>query len=208
MLVHNVEQGSPEWHACRLGIPTASAFDKIITAKGESSKQADGYANELLAEIMAGESLEGFEGTPWMNRGKELEAEAVQYYELQRDIETVKIGFVTTDDRTAGCSPDRLVGEDGLLEMKIPKPKNHVEYLLSPKIDRDYYPQIQGQLFVTGRAWVDIMSYHPKLPPVIVRVKRDPDYLFSMARYLSDFTKLMQEKRNKLITLGHLKEAA
>lgn len=204
MKIHDVEQGSPEWLACRLGIPTASEFDRIITPTGKPSTQDEAYANRLIAEIMTGKPVDEYEGNSWMVRGRELEAEAVRFYELQRDVETVKVGFVTDDARTMGCSPDRLVGDDGLLEIKCPAPHTHVQYLIEERVDRKYYTQVQGQMLVTDRQWADLMSYHPEMPPVITRIRRDVTYLAFLSELLVAFSAKLQAKKQKLIELGHL----
>jgi hypothetical protein len=205
MIVHDVLQGSPEWLACRLGIPTASEFDKIITAGGQTSRQAGSYADRLLAEIMVGKPVETFKGTAWTGRGNDLEPDAAAFYELQRDVETVRVGFCTDDTRTMGASPDRLIGEDGLLEIKCPAPHTHVKTLLDQNLDRDHYPQIQGQLLVTGKKWVDIISYHPEMPSLILRVERDEAYLSTMRKLLNDFQRDLQTKRGKMVVLGYMK---
>ena len=198
MKIHNFEQGSKEWHAARLGIPTASAFEKIITPGGVASKSADDYANKLIAEIMSGESSETFDGNKWTQRGKELEPDAILYYEQLRNVTVQKVGFITDDARTMGCSPDGLIGDDGMLEIKILSPQNHVAQMLKPSADREHYPQIMGQLFVAKRKWVDIMAYHPQMPAVIVRVERDDKYFFELTRLMAQFNKMLGEKMKTL----------
>lgn len=204
MLVHNVTQGTPEWLQCRLGIPTASEFDKIITPTGKPSAQADAYMNKLLAEMMVGKPVDTFEGNTWTERGNELEPSAVSFYELQNDVEATAVGFITDDARTMGCSPDRLIGEHGLLECKCPAPHTHVEYLLNRKIDQKYYPQLQGQLLVTGRQWVDIISYHPEMAPVVIRVEQDVAFFYTLKVLLAEFTAKLNRKRERLIDMGYL----
>lgn len=204
MLIHDVEQNSPEWHALRAGKPTASEFDKIFTPTGRDSKQAEGYANRLLAELIVGGQVETWGGNMWTDRGHELEAEAADYYAIRTGATLEKTGFITDDDCTMGASPDRLVNDDGLLEIKCPSPHVHVEYLLNEKIDNGYFTQLQGQMLVTGRLWVDIISYHPNMPPVIMRVPRDAIYISKLRGKLADFKIMMEEKRQRLIELGHL----
>ncbi len=201
MIVHNVEQGSREWLECRLGIPTASAFKKIITPTGKLSAQARQYAYLLCAERLLNGVQGSLDGMAWMERGKELEAEAVKSYEFEQDVVTKTVGFITTDCGQIGCSPDRLVGDDGLLEIKCPAPSTHVGYLLDG-MDKDYIPQVQGQLFVTGRAWCDWYSYNPAMPSVRVRVFPDAEYQANMAVALSDFVKMKLEFMDKLQNLG------
>lgn len=202
MQIHNIEQGTPEWYAIRAGKPTASGFDKILSPTGKPSTQADAYANSLLAEIMAGGAVEEWEGNQWTERGNEFEDEAVLFYEMQKDIEAEKVGFVT--NHGVGCSPDRFVGEDGLLEIKCPKASTQVKYLLNNKLESKYIPQIQGQLYVTGRKWCDWLSYSPELPSIIIRVERDESYITSLSGALQRFLKTLDDKRQRMIELGHL----
>jgi hypothetical protein len=103
-----------------------------------------------------------------------------------------------------GCSPDRLIGDDGLLEIKVPKGGTHISYLLKADLDKDYYPQAQGQLLVTGRAWVDMISYHPKMQPQIIRVHRNNDFLFTLTGLLANFNKAMREKISILTAKGYM----
>lgn len=202
------EQGTMDWLQARIGIPTASGFEKIITPTGKASTQAEAYSEKLLAEYILGYPVETFTGNAHTERGKELEPHAVRFYEVQRDVDTKPVGFCTDDARTIGASPDRLVGDDGLLEIKCPAPQTHVHYLLTGEIDKGYWPQVQGQLLVTGRKWVDWLSYHPEMPPVIIRVERDEAYLATMATLLKEFTEKLEKKREKLISLGHLERKA
>lgn len=209
MRIVECEQGTPEWYAARAGIPTASEFDKILTGGGKASGQADSYANVLLAEEMAGGHVPTWGGNIWTQRGKELEDEAANWYAYEQDVELVKVGFCVADDGLSGCSPDRLIGLNGsgLLETKCPSPQVHVAYMLDPTgLRKDYFSQAQGQMFVTGRQWVDVMSYFPKLAPVIVRIDRDTTYLAKLRREMGDFHLLLQEKRQQLIKLGYMKE--
>ena len=192
-------QGSPEWLRLRSGIPTTSEFKKIITPKtGELSKSADSYMNSLLAEWMVGHPFEVEAKSKWMERGTELEAEAVKAFEFQEDRETALAGFITDDSGMIGCSPDRLIGEDALLEIKCPAHTTHVSYMLTKKPEEEYRPQLQGQLWVTGRQAVYIVSYHPELPSVIMRVERNEEYIDKLARAVTGFVEVMLDVRGKL----------
>lgn len=197
MKLHDVEQGTPEWYAARTGVFTASDFGKILTPKTLSlSKQAEELENKIVAEILTGQSTEAFNGNGWTQRGKELEAEAVLFYEGFYECETQRIGFATNDEGTIGCSPDRFVGDDGLLEIKCPAPHNHVKLLLDGMVGEDHKPQIQGQLLVTGRKWVDAFSYHPEIKPSIIRVGRDEGYIEMLAAALATLVSNVQTKLN------------
>ena len=204
MIIHDVLQGSTDWLALRAGIPTASAFDRIVTPKGKPSTQAEKYMHQLLAERMMGHPVLQV-ATYWMGRGQQLEGEAVSYYEGVRDLDTTIIGFITNDERTIGASPDRFVGEDGLLEVKCPAEHTHVAYLLTRSVDAEYYPQVQGQLWVTGRKWLDVLSYHPEMPIALVRVERDDGYIKTLSAGVSDFSVALEAKAVELRERGWIK---
>lgn len=173
MIHHDVVQGTEAWLTLRAGIPTASQFHKIITPKTRKlSAQAEDYLYKLVAERALGRYLEDTRGFYWAERGKELEAHAVAFYEAMRNVTTTPIGFITNDDGTIGASPDRLVGDDGLLEIKCPAPQNHMAYLLGDPVSSDYWLQIQGQLWISERDWTDVVSYHPDLGGTVIRVNR------------------------------------
>ena len=188
-LIHNVRQGSDEWEALRRGKPTASQFDKIITPLGKASAQWEVYANKCIAELILKRRIDdAMASSGAMERGHYLEDEAMRYYEAQTGFDTKLVGFVTTDDGRVGCSPDRLVGDDGLLELKCPLPHTQIGYLLKGGIEDKYKPQLQGQLFVTGRQWVDILAYDPDFPDhVIMRVEREAAYLACLETLLQRF---------------------
>jgi len=204
MIIHDVIQGSTEWLAIRAGIPTASAFDRIVTPKGKLSTQAEKYMHQLLAERMMGRPVLQVQ-THWMGRGTALEGEAVLYYEGVRELDTTVIGFVTNDEKTIGASPDRFVGEDGLLEIKCPAEHTHVGYLLTRAVDAEYWPQVQGQLWITGRKWLDIVSYHPEMPIAIVRVERDNDYISLLAYAVGEFSVSLERQASALKERGWIK---
>ena len=187
MIIHDVEQNSPEWYEARAGIPTASEFNKILTSTGKPSTQAEAYANKLAAERLTGQPCKDFEGSAYTERGHEFEGEAANFYAFDKDAEPLQVGFVTDDQKQYGCSPDRLIGEEGILEIKCPSAHVHVGYMRKQKIDSKYLVQCHGQLLVTGRKWIDWMSYHPDLKPVIIRLERDEGFLSSLAGALENF---------------------
>lgn len=206
MIELDVEQGSIEWFEARLGIPTASRFKDILTGTGKLSSSSEKYMNELLAEMIAGKPLETFK-SEWMERGNELEQEAADMYSFLKEIDVQKAGFVVHKDRLAGASPDRFISDDGLLEIKCPAPHTHVDYLLRNKIDIAYVPQVQGQLWITGRKWCDWFSYHPDMPSVCVRVERDEDYIAKLEEVIRAFNERLSDKKNLLIERGIINDA-
>lgn len=209
MIVHTVQQGSAEWLQLRSGVPTASCFSQILTPGGKPSESARGYLHKLIAERMMGKPLVEHVST-WMDRGLQTEEEAVSYYELQRGCDTEKVGFVTNDAGTIGASPDRLVGADGLLEIKVPSPQVHISYLIGAKgVDKAYIPQTQGQLWICERSWLDIESYSPDgMPSAIIRVERDEEYIGKLAAAVSEFSRVLEENAAELTARGLLKKVA
>lgn len=193
MKIVECEQGSYEWIKARLGIPTASNFKKILTEKTlKPSSQSTDYMYRCLAEWHIGQPLEDV-STLMMERGTELEAEARNWYGFQRNIDPVQVGLCTTEDGKIGASPDALVGEEGVLEIKCPQPHTHLRYLRGDI--QDYRLQMQGQLYVTGRDWCDFLSYHPSLPNEIVRIEKDHEVQQALDKALTEFcNKLEKEK--------------
>ena len=186
MIRLNMAQGSREWIQARLGIPTASQFHRIISPKTmKPSASAGGYLYELVAERIIGESLDELV-TAYMERGAALEDEAVKFYELQRNLDTERVGFCLRDDGRVGCSPDRLVGGDGGLEIKCPSAKTHVGYLIGEP-QNEYRAQVQGCLWITGRDWWDWLSFHPDMPPALIRFRRDEEFIAALDEAMSEF---------------------
>lgn len=180
MIRVDVAQGSREWLRARAGIPSASNAHRIVTpAKGAPSSAMHGYACELLAEQALGRPLDDAT-TGYMQRGTQLETEARAWYALQRDTDVEQVGFLLRDDRQFGCSPDALVGDDGGLEIKCPSADKHLSYMLG-EAESLYRCQIQSALWVTGREWWDFVSFHPELPPVLIRFQRDEEFIAKLA---------------------------
>jgi len=180
--VFNCEQGTPEWHMCRLGIPTASEF-KSVLAKGEG-KMRRAYMYKLIGERKTGETSENY-SNGHMERGKEMEAEARDLYTFMKDIEPSRVGFLRNYE--AGCSPDGFVGATGLIEIKTKLPHLQVEVLLADRLPPEHVAQCQGALWVAEREWIDFCSYWPKLPLFVKRVYRDEAYIKRLSLEVSEF---------------------
>jgi len=192
MIIVEMEQRSPEWLAARCGIPTASNFDKIITTKGEPSKQAQKYLYQLAGERVTGFQEETYQNGA-MQRGIEMEAEAIEFYELVKDVKVQRVGICyPNEDKKFSCSPDGLVGDKGLIEIKCPMLATHVGYLLADDMPSDYFQQVQGQLLVTGREWCDFLSYSPGLKPLLIRVMRDEPFLKKLEAELAAFCQQLE----------------
>jgi len=203
MIILDCEQGTPEWLEARAGIVTGSRFAEIITPTGKPTTGAKRttYMNTLLSEWMVGAASETFQ-SDWMRRGTELEPEARDLYAMLKDVEPVQVGMVYKDEeRLVSCSPDALIGDKGLWENKAPAPHTHVGYLLKDQMPSQYIPQVQGQLWVCERDWCDFQSYCPGMPPMIIRVGRDEDYIKSLEGEINKFVDEMLNKRGKLEAL-------
>lgn len=188
MIVVKCEQGTDAWRKARLGVVTGSGFASLLTNKTlKPSEQAKAYMAKLVAETLIGEPIEE-PGSAFMDRGTEMEPEARGWYEFAQGVDVEQVGFITTDDGRVGCSPDGLVGEDGGLELKCPAAHTHAAYAMDPDaLVLAYRGQVQAGLYVTGRAWWDIVSYNPVMEPVLVRVLPDPTYRAALEPVLAKF---------------------
>lgn len=198
MIIDPAIQGSAEWKLCRAGIPTASNFDKLITTKGDPSKSRTKYMYQLAAERVTGVKEETYQNGA-MQRGIEMEAEARAMYSIVTGNEVEEVGVCYPDEnRLYGASPDGLIGGDGCLEIKCPSSAVHVSYLLEGAIPTDYFQQTQGQLLVTGREWVDFVSYYPGLKALIVRAKPDKKFIEALKAELKNFCIELDKVTEKL----------
>lgn len=155
MIIHDMEQGTPEWHAVRKLKLTASKAQAIATG----GAGLETLCFELVADYLSSGEKEQYTNDD-IERGKALESEARNMYELYNNIIVKQVGFIEHDE-FCGCSPDGLIGDDGLLEIKSPNDKNYIKYMYHKKIETAYDWQIQMQLLVTGRKWCDFMAYSP-----------------------------------------------
>lgn len=201
MKIHRVEQGTTAWAALRLGLPTASQFDRIVTPKtGKPSSQIAGYACELLAEQALGVPLDNAT-SGFMERGTILEKKAIAFYEMQNDCTVDRVGFITNDAGTVGCSPDGLVGDRGGAEIKVPAAHTHLSYLLGEAGEK-YKCQVQGCMWIAERDWWDFVSYNPDLPSTIVRFDRDEAFIKLLAAGVTQLQDYMADAKEKLQPLG------
>jgi hypothetical protein len=200
---NDVAQYSEDYDRLKIGIPTSSNFHKIITPQGKPSKQWRAYACILIAERILQQRIE-FYNSPAMERGLIVEAEAADWYEFDHDVTVRRIGFITDDERTMGCSPDRLVGDDGLLEIKAPLPQTQVEYWISGEVSERFRPQLQGQLYVSQRSWVDIVCWHDVLPKLVARVEPDQKFFEALDRELRIFNYFIEHVMEKIRAMSEL----
>jgi hypothetical protein len=199
VIILDHEQGTEDWFAARLGVPSASNYSKLITATGKPSTSADGYINQLVAEAVTGERAE-FYTNAHMERGTLLEPDARAHYEFICDVETVEVGFCIHDTLKTGCSPDALVGLGGL-EIKCPSGAVHVSYLRDGGLPAAYKQQVMGCMWITGAEWWDFLSYHPEMPSLLIRVERDQKYIDLLAAEVEKAVTAIQEQTQRIITM-------
>lgn len=187
-----MEQQSPEWFAARLGKVTASRISDMMakTKSGWGASRAN-YAAELVAERLTGAPGERFTNAA-MQWGNDKEPDACAAYAFFADADLSEVGFVDHPKiQMTGASPDRLVGDKGLVEVKCPNTATHIETLLGGSVPSKYISQIQWQMACTGREWCDFASFDPRLPVsmqlFISRVERDESQIAEMEREVRIF---------------------
>jgi len=193
--VFNCEQGTPEWRACRMGIPTASEFHSVLA--GGQGKVRRTYMMKLLGERLTGEPMEAF-ANAHTQRGQTLEDEARKLYVRDRwiDMRVHKVGFARRNIPgvgLVGCSPDALVDDDGMIEIKTKLPHLQLEAILAKRCPPEHMAQCQGALWITGRQWLDFISYWPGLPLFITRVLPDPEYVAKLFDTVGTFNAELEE---------------
>lgn len=198
-----MEQRSPEWFQARLGKVTASRLADVCartkTGWGAGRKN---YMAELVAERLTGARQEGFTNAA-MQWGTDMEPEARIAYEFYRDATVVETGFIPHPSiAETGASPDGLVRDDGLVEIKCPNTATHLETLLGSEIPQKYFYQIQWQLACTGRAWCDFCSFDPRLPESmrlhVERVKREDTVIAALEKDVAEFLAELRETVHRL----------
>lgn len=201
-IIKDVEQGSEAWHSIRLGKVTASRMSDVISkGRGNApSKTSESYMIELITEIITGAAKPFFENDA-MRWGTETEDQARAMYELNSGNEVEEVAFIEHSDHI-GVSPDGLIGDDGLLEIKCPASTTQIKRALSDSYSSDYKAQIQMQLWVSGREWCDFLSFDPRIDCdasyLLERVYRDDDYIAEMEVKTISFVENMLEQLNKL----------
>lgn len=192
MKVHDVEQGSPEWLEVRLGKATASNFTDILatTKAGVEAAGRKNYRTQLAIERLTGKAPDHFTSKP-MEWGQDTEELALTHYTLATGNEVRKVGFIEHESLLTGASPDGLIGEDGGVEIKCMNTANHIAVLQLGDVPAKYKPQIQGNLWISGRKWWDFVSFDPDMPEnsriFIKRIERDQEYIDGLASAIALF---------------------
>lgn len=198
-----MEQGTSEWKLARCGKVTASRVADVIakTKSGYGASRAN-YMAELICERLTGMPTEGYTSAA-MQHGIDTEPMARSAYESAVGALVVETGFVPHRViLMSGASPDGLVDDDGLIEIKCPNTATHIDTLLSDAVPSKYITQMQWQMACTGRKWCDFLSYDPRLSEnmrlFVKRVNRDDAFIAELEREVMSFLSELEDKLRKL----------
>lgn len=196
MQILTLEQGTPEWHAARLGIVTMSEL-KTLLVKGKGpggfGTGAISYMHQLIGERITGEPSDAFQGNVHTQRGHELEPVARELYqETTGQPRLEQVGIIL--NHGVGYSPDCLVDSNGLAEIKTKLPKYQIELLLANELPQEHIAQCQGGLWVSEREWIDFVSYWPGMPLFIKRIYRDEPLIRTIAERVEAFYEELERR--------------
>lgn len=205
MIFIDCAQGTPEWHAARTGVTTASRFKDCcdFLKNGSPTQKNLDYAYDIAIEMVSGETSDDTYITQAMRAGMEREPFARLGYEEKTGNLAEESGIVLTDDRLFGYSTDGFVGPDGLIEIKCLSSSRKIVEMLETGDISDYEHQIQGGMWITGRKWCDFVMYVPKLESIgknlfIKRIERNDEFIDSMVDQLMDFSRRVGNHINTL----------
>ena len=194
-----MEQRSDDWFTARLGKVTASRVADVVakTKTGVSASRGN-YMAQLIVERLTGKPVESFSSSA-MQWGTDTEPLARAAYEMATDMMVEEIGFVEHESiPMCGASPDGLVGDDGLIEIKCPNTATHIETLINNTIDNRYVLQMQWQMACTDRKWCDFVSFDPRMPEAlqmkIIRVNFNEMLVTDLENQVEQFLNEVQEK--------------
>jgi putative phage-type endonuclease len=208
-MIEMMDQGSEEWFTIRIGKVTASRVaDVIAKTKTGYSASRDNYMAQLVCERLTGQKGESFSNAA-MQHGTETEPLARAAYEALQDVLVDEVGFVPHPTiEMAGASPDGMVGEDGLIEIKCPNTATHIDTLLSESVPSKYFTQMQFQLSCTGRKYCDFVSFDNRLPSelqlFVKRVPRDEVFIRLIEAEIVQFLAELDDKINKLMKVKNV----
>lgn len=194
MIIHRIHQRTDEWYELKRGRFSASGFSKLM-----GKKENKGYQDELYRvayERITGQRVETYTNQA-MRDGVENEPFARKYYEKKNNVFVDEVGFIERDE-WVGVSPDGLIDNNGMLEIKCPQWNTQIDYLLSYKVPSEYRYQLQGQLWIAEREWVDFLSYREDLDKLEIRVYRDEKIIKELETRVNEAIEEVQEIINKL----------
>jgi putative phage-type endonuclease len=197
MIILNIEQQSEAWHEARCGRVTGTRFKALVA--GESTATYKDLVSNIACEIITGKQEESYSNAA-MEHGIETEPIARKEYENLFDCDVKQIGFLIPDEdhkyhEWIGISPDGILSDNGMIEIKCPIAKTHLGYIEDNRLPAEYKHQVQGQLFVTGFAYCDFMSYVEGMKSFIIRVYPDQELFKEFEKRLDV---LIEEVKTKL----------
>lgn len=197
--VVDCEQKSEEWYRARMGIPTASMFGTVM-AQGKGGGESIGrasYMRKLAGEIITEIPMESYTNDD-MERGTAIEPELRARYAFEADVEVEQVGFIRNGNK--GCSPDGLIGKDGMVQIKSAAPHIMIEILMAGEVPKKHLPQCHGELWVAERAWTDLVigSVSNKLPLFRQRIHRSEAYIRQISGAVADFNGELREMVSKI----------
>lgn len=208
MIIYNIEQHSEAWYEARCGRVTGTRFKALVA--GESTATYKDLVTDIACEMITGKQEQGYVSAA-MEDGMEREPIARQMYSTLMGVEVKKIGFITPDEDNlyyewVGISPDGVLPDEGILEIKCPLPKTHLNYIESDKLPTEYRYQVQGQLYVTKAPYCDFMSFVENMKPFIIRVYPDLDLFKEFEERLNKLIIQVKEKLSNYSKYDYLKD--
>lgn len=202
-IVRNIEQGSAEWLALRLGIITCSEIDALMIdgkQEGGFGVAAYTYMDRLIGERITGAEAEPWRGNKASERGHALEPVVRDLYCLRRELDPGCIEQVAIVlNHGIGYSPDGMVIDDGLVEVKTKIPEKLVSVILAGEVPKEHVAQCQAGLWVSDREWIDFLGYWPGMPLCLVRAHRDEAYIRKLAKRVSDFHEILEDRLERVL---------
>lgn len=204
--MNDIAQRSPEWFAARLGIATASRFSAVLAKikTGEAAERRN-YRAQLVVERLTRKQVEVYHNTA-MQHGTEQEPFARMAFAAKTGAIVEEIGFIRHAEIEAGCSPDGLIDDCGMVEIKCPfQTAVHIDTLKNG-MPKEHVPQVQGQMWIAGREWVDFVSFDPRMPEklqlFVQRIQRDADYIAALSKEITAFMEEVKAEEAQLIKLA------
>jgi hypothetical protein len=205
---YDVEQGSTEWKALHIGVPSASKFSTILASgrDGGDSKGRRRLLYRMAGEILTQEPAENYQNAQ-MLRGIEMEADALEWYERSRLVDLRRVGFVRRTIRNSigyefnvGCSPDALLGDHKAVEVKtmLPELIGDLADSGSSAPATEHRAQCQGTLWVTGRSEIDLVVFYRGMPSLVFTIQRDETYISTLAQQVETFHYEMKQIEKRL----------
>lgn len=204
--MNDIAQRSPEWFAARLGIATASMFSAVLAKikTGEAAERRN-YRAQLVVERLTGKPVDTYQNAAMLH-GTEQEPFARMAFAANTSAIVEEVGFLRHATIDAGCSPDGLIDEDGMIEIKCPfQTAIHIETLKNG-MPREHIPQVQGQMWIAGRQWVDFVSFDPRMPErlqlFVQRIARDDEYITNLGKEIAAFMEEVKAEEAQLLKLA------